>query len=178
MRTNRSAQLLVTAVALCGAALGGCSGGTHGDARADIEKANQAFADAVAKNDVAAIGNLYTKDAAVLPPGTNAATGRAAIEEMWKGALASGIKSLHLATTETDTQGNTAVEIGTFEALGEGGASLDKGKYIVVWKREDGAWKLHRDIWNSNAAPATAPTSAAPSEGAATETTPTPPAGT
>jgi ketosteroid isomerase-like protein len=29
------------------------------------------------------------------------------------------------------------------------------GKYIVVWQLgDDGAWRLHRDIWNMNAAPA------------------------
>ena len=27
-----------------------------------------------------------------------------------------------------------------------------EGKYIVIWKRDDdGAWRLHRDIWNMNA---------------------------
>ena len=31
----------------------------------------------------------------------------------------------------------------------------DEGKYVVVWKKqEDGSWKLHRDIWNSNLMPA------------------------
>ena len=25
---------------------------------------------------------------------------------------------------------------------------LDEGKYIVIWKREAGQWKLHRDILN------------------------------
>jgi hypothetical protein len=27
---------------------------------------------------------------------------------------------------------------------------LDQGKYIVIWKREKGQWKLHRDIFNSS----------------------------
>jgi hypothetical protein len=30
------------------------------------------------------------------------------------------------------------------------GSILDTGKYIVIWKRENGAWKWHRDIWNSS----------------------------
>lgn len=24
-------------------------------------------------------------------------------------------------------------------------------KYVVVWKKEDGQWRLHRDIWNTKA---------------------------
>jgi len=30
------------------------------------------------------------------------------------------------------------------------GYVLDKGKYIVIWKQEEGQWKLHRDIFNSS----------------------------
>jgi ketosteroid isomerase-like protein len=30
---------------------------------------------------------------------------------------------------------------------------MDSGKYVVIWKREDGAWKLHRDIWTTSASP-------------------------
>jgi ketosteroid isomerase-like protein len=30
--------------------------------------------------------------------------------------------------------------------MGDGDKVLDSGKYIVVWKRQDGQWKLHRDI--------------------------------
>jgi ketosteroid isomerase-like protein len=28
------------------------------------------------------------------------------------------------------------------------------GKYIVVWKKDGDAWRLHRDIWNTDPAPA------------------------
>jgi len=38
-----------------------------------------------------------------------------------------------------------------YTLVGEGGRVLGKGKYIVVWKRVAGQWKLHRDIFNSNA---------------------------
>jgi len=40
--------------------------------------------------------------------------------------------------------------VGTFTLKGKGGQELDAGKYIVIWKREDGQWKLHRDIFNSS----------------------------
>jgi ketosteroid isomerase-like protein len=36
----------------------------------------------------------------------------------------------------------------------EGGKVVDRGKYIVIWKREQGQWKLHRDIWNTSMPPA------------------------
>jgi ketosteroid isomerase-like protein len=30
------------------------------------------------------------------------------------------------------------------------GKQIDKGKYIVLWKKEDGKWKLFRDCYNSD----------------------------
>ena len=31
-----------------------------------------------------------------------------------------------------------------------GEEAVAEGKYIVLWKKEDGRWKLFRDIFNSN----------------------------
>jgi ketosteroid isomerase-like protein len=30
------------------------------------------------------------------------------------------------------------------------GKTADRGKYIVVWKRDGGQWRLHRDSWNTS----------------------------
>ena len=37
--------------------------------------------------------------------------------------------------------------VGTVKLAGVDG-SVTVSRYIVVWKRENGKWKLHRDIWN------------------------------
>jgi hypothetical protein len=34
------------------------------------------------------------------------------------------------------------------------GKLLDVGKYIVIWKWEQGRWQIYRDIWTSNLPPA------------------------
>jgi hypothetical protein len=28
------------------------------------------------------------------------------------------------------------------------GGSVDKGKFIALWKQEVGKWKMYREIWN------------------------------
>jgi hypothetical protein len=33
---------------------------------------------------------------------------------------------------------------------GADGGALDNGKYVVVWHRDAGTWKLHRDIWTTS----------------------------
>jgi ketosteroid isomerase-like protein len=40
--------------------------------------------------------------------------------------------------------------------MDKGGQVIDHGKYIVVWRREKGQWKLHRDMYSSNTTAATA----------------------
>jgi ketosteroid isomerase-like protein len=74
------------------------------------------------------------------------ARGRAAIAAAWKKAMES-VKDVRLETADVDSSGDLAVETGTVHLVGkDGGAS--KERYVVVWKRTKGEWKLHRDIWN------------------------------
>ncbi|MDF2760692.1 MAG: hypothetical protein K0S99_3327, partial [Thermomicrobiales bacterium] len=45
-----------------------------------------------------------------------------------------------------------AYDHGTFEIAGvrDGKAwGPSRGKYVVVWRREGGTWRIHLDIWNS-----------------------------
>jgi ketosteroid isomerase-like protein len=46
--------------------------------------------------------------------------------------------------------GDTAHEVGKYAVPAEGGKVVDTGDYIVIWKRENGRWRLHRDIWTTN----------------------------
>ena len=61
-----------------------------------------------------------------------------------------GITGACLEPKEVEGYGDLAYEIGDYTLAGEGNAVLDQGKYLVIWKREEGRWKLHRDIWNTS----------------------------
>jgi len=138
------------------------------EVRGAIEAQNRAFGEAVHAGDTAAIGALYSADGAVLPPNGTKATGRAAVTEFWASALTAGIASAVLTTEEVFyAGGDTATEIGSAVLSAKDGSVVDEGKYIVLWKQEDGAWRLHRDIWNSNRAPA--PATPSESEPSATD---------
>jgi len=78
--------------------------------------------------------------------------GRDAIRAFWQGALDAGLTEATLDTVEVDSTGDTAVEVGRYTLRAKGGQVADAGKYVVVWKREGGGWKLHRDIWNTQSA--------------------------
>jgi uncharacterized protein (TIGR02246 family) len=125
------------------------------DVREEIKNTNLKFAEIFARGDAAGIAALYTPDARLMPPGAPFMRGTDAIEAFWQGAMKMGIKTATLETIEVESSGgDLATEIGQFtlgmDAPG-GGRVEQSGKYIVLWKRDGGVWKLHADIWNGNA---------------------------
>lgn len=118
--------------------------------RKAIVAASTEFSAAFARGDSAGVAALYSENAQVLQPNGNIISGRAGIQTFWQGAMDSGLKQVKLETVEVHGAGGTTAEVGTYSILGGNGEVLDSGKYIVVWKREKGKWKLYRDIWNSN----------------------------
>lgn len=121
-----------------------------GNVKAAVDAANKKFGTAIAAGNAAGVAALYTEDAMALPPNGEAVRGRAAIEKAFQGMIASGVKEVTLTAQEVEGHGDTATEVGAYSVKDGAGKELDRGKYVVVWKRVQGDWKLHRDIWNSN----------------------------
>ena len=144
---NRRAPIIGTALTLILFGLG--AAGRSGP-REGIEAANVEFAAALRRSDAGAVAAMYTQRGQLLPPNEKIIDGRAAIERYWKAAMNSGIKAIELKTTEVESLGDSAVEVGSYTVYGKDGAAIDRGKYLVLWRRAAGAWKLHRDCWNSD----------------------------
>ena len=148
-----------TLVALCAVVMLWSSYARAETAREAIEVANAKFQEAFNRGDAAAVAQLYTPDAAVLPPDALRADGREAIQRFWQGAIDAGLRELALQSTEIKEAGNIAYEVGTGAlkaTTASGTAQAISIKYVVIWRRgEDGVWRLHRDIWNVNPSTAT-----------------------
>lgn len=125
------------------------AGGTT-DVRAAIQAGNKKFIDGAAKRDAALIATAYTEDAEAFPPNSEVVKGRPALQKLWQSVLDSGIAAFELNTTEVAADGNLAYEVGTYVMKTEDGKIADRGKYCVVWKRVNGQWLLHRDIWTTS----------------------------
>jgi uncharacterized protein (TIGR02246 family) len=142
-------QLLITLLIICAASVAEA----QQSARTAIEANTKQFVEAFNKGDAAAVANMYTMDARVLPPNAEMVEGRGNIQKFWQGAMTAGVKMVSLETVHVETQGNVAVEVGRYTTTnpGAGGTTTtDKGKYVVIWKREGGSWKLAVDIFNTN----------------------------
>jgi uncharacterized protein (TIGR02246 family) len=127
-----------------------------GEAREAIAAANQNFMASFARGDAAGMAALYTANGQLLPTHSDFITGTQAIQGFWQAVIDMGIKEATLETLEVEGQNEMAYEVGKFALRGSAGQILDRGKYVVIWKREGGRWKLHRDIWNTSM-PATEP---------------------
>jgi uncharacterized protein (TIGR02246 family) len=123
------------------------------DIKADIDAANARFVAAFNKGDAAGVAQLYTEQATVMPPGAPLAKGRSAIQTFWQGVMQGGAKNVSLKAVQVDQFGPAAREIGTF-SLDAPNAQKQmvhvEGKYVVLWRRSAGSWKLDTDIWNAN----------------------------
>jgi uncharacterized protein (TIGR02246 family) len=117
--------------------------------KAKIETVNAKWVELFNKGDFEGIAQLYTVDATAFPPGSAMVKGRAAIGTMWKG-MAEQVSNAKVTTQEVKRLGPTAArEIGTFSLMTKGPTPKEvTGKYLVVWERVQGEWKLAADIWN------------------------------
>ncbi len=116
----------------------------------DIRSTNQLFEQIVAQRDFDALDRVYTRDARILPPGAEMIAGRENIKNFWRAAIDQmGVSAAKLETVEFEPAGETGFEIGRGRLEFASGAPALDVKYVVVWQREDGAWKWRVDIWNT-----------------------------
>lgn len=115
-----------------------------------IRRADDAFEQTFKKGDADGIAELYTGEGMLLPPGSDFVKGKTAIRDFWQGAMNMGIKEAKLNIVEVKMQGDSAIEVGEYQLKDADNTIMDEGKFIVIWKQENGQWKLHRDIWNTS----------------------------
>lgn len=121
------------------------------DVSNEIQDANQLFMTAVSKADSKALTAMYTTDAKLLPANREAIDGAEAIGGFWSETINMGIKKVMFQTVSAQQVGDMALEEGKYALYVEGDQVVDQGKYMVTWKKEQGKWKVYRDIWNTNA---------------------------
>lgn len=126
---------------------------TAGD---EIAAATRRFLQLFASNDIAGIAACYTEDAQMLVANMNVIRGRRAIESVFKFTAGEG-HTLQFQTHELDVLGTTAIAVGRYIRRRRDGSIFDDGKYMVVWRKVDGQWKIHRDMFSTSLPKAAAP---------------------
>lgn len=123
--------------------------------KARMAETNDLFnVEVMGKRNFEALDRIYTSNARILPPGAPTIGGRPAIKKFWSDmVIGSNAKSAVLSSVDVLPAGDGVVEIGravlTVAPLGQPEGKIEV-KYVVYWREEDGAWKWHVDIWNTN----------------------------
>lgn len=120
-----------------------------------IAAARRYFADILLRHAHESLPELFTADTLLLPAGRPLVRGRDDVVAFWTAATSDPARRLRSEFDAVDSlfAGDLVIEVGratVFAIEGAGERLVDNGKYIVVWKREGGAWKRHRDIFNSD----------------------------
>lgn len=121
--------------------------------KAEIATSNKTYAESVAKKDSVAFRDHYTSDGCIFNSNMPRLCGTPGIMGFFNAALGMGITSLNLNTEEVLGGPSAVSEVGNYELKIANGTVVDKGKFVVVWKIENGKWKMYRDIFNSDNPP-------------------------
>ncbi|MFC4269044.1 YybH family protein [Polaribacter marinivivus] len=112
----------------------------------------KSFSVSVMNSDYKSIGLAYTEDAKIFPNNKEILKGKEAIINYW--VLPKGFKTKYhkIKPEEIKIIGDEAYDYGYYEGITlrpDGSESNWKGKYVIVWKKINGDWKMYLDIWNS-----------------------------
>ena len=122
---------------------------------ADLKATDIAWSAAAATKNADAVAGFMTNDGATLPPNEPTAKGMEAVKKGWAGILS--LKDVEISWQPTSVQVADSGEIGytsgtySLSFTDPKGAKVnDTGKYLEVWKKADGKWKCHLDMYNSD----------------------------
>ena len=155
IHTNPTRLFLLLACAL---AFAGCGPKAPvADSGADAAAVESAYADweqAYNDKNADAVAAIYAEDAQLLPQGAPAVKGRAAIREHYVNEIATASAKTTSVSDANGVAGDWAWRSGTWSAET---APPVSGKFLSVWHRTAEGWRVHRDIWNLDAAEAHEP---------------------
>lgn len=116
-----------------------------------IREKVKAFSEAYMNADAAKIASFYTADGKIFPGNSDIISGRAEIEKRWN--FSEGASNLYHKVTPVEIRilNKYAYDYGYYEGsiTNKDKKVTDfKGKYVIIWRKENGDWKIYLDIWN------------------------------
>lgn len=153
----RSRFIVIASVVALTLTLAPATAGAADADRERIAELQQQWVQAVAERDVDAIVGFYAEDAWFLPAGSPAMRGRDAIRDYWEKVLAEPPwRKLTFGPEDIRFRqdGDLAIDVGSSRTVvaEDGTETVRKGKYLIVWERRDGEWKVTADAFNANSA--------------------------
>ena len=110
------------------------------------------FSSYLMSGERAKVVQMYTSDAKIFPNKREILEG-VDLARYWNPPNASSNwkTTFHqLTPVEIKVWGNEAYDYGYYQGTSSNGTQSSnwKGKYVVIWRKEGGEWKMFLDIWN------------------------------
>lgn len=100
--------------------------------------------------DVDGLVLMYAADAEILPPDEPVIAGAEAVTEFWQ-AYRPGQVRIEVGEVDSRKIGEYWLREGAYKAQFPDEGEPRVGKFIELWKNENGNWLLYRQMWNRNA---------------------------
>ncbi|MBL0013179.1 MAG: nuclear transport factor 2 family protein [Flavobacterium sp.] len=123
-------------------------------AKTEVEAREKVFEEALNTKDSVGLANCYTTDAKFMQPNDKTVEGRANIQKLFGMWMKGPMLQIKINTVEVWGDENVLAAENKWEFLDQTGKTVDSGKSLEIYKKEDGTWKLHRDCFNSDLPPA------------------------
>ena len=120
-----------------------------------IKAKSDKFTQSHITRDTAYLNNIFAKDAKAYPPNSDVVTGRAAIAAVNVEWVNYGIKEFTEESTSFYGNQDFLIDEGNYYLRFGDDDIIDKGKYINIWKKENGDWKIFSNMWNTSLPPTT-----------------------
>src|SRR2546428_3650807 len=149
MRAFLLAAALTLAVTF--AACGSASSDLSDADKAAIRSASQKYVETANAQNVDGWLQLVSDNAVFMPLNHAPVEGRKAIGDWLNATIKSlGATKLSVTPADIDGRGDVAFVRGAYSTT-LNGAVTGTGNYMEVWQKEpDGAWRIIRDVWNTN----------------------------
>jgi ketosteroid isomerase-like protein len=116
-----------------------------------ILKNTKAFSSYYVQGDYQKLSDCYSPDGKILPNGSDIIEGHENIANRFR--VPEGMKILRhkVSPQEIRVVKKVAYDYGYYEGETQGRdgtTSIWRGKYVIIWKKEQKDWKIYLDIWN------------------------------
>jgi ketosteroid isomerase-like protein len=112
--------------------------------RTAIESRDALFSKYLLNADSVSLASMYASDGMIgCSSGPKILT---ALGGWIRNTIKNDSRHVKFKTVTLNSDGPLLIETGIAETSNDKGELKSTGKYLVVWKKEDGVWKLYRDI--------------------------------
>ena len=109
----------------------------------EIESRLREYENHLRNGDSVALGEMYMENAEIIP----STAGRENIIKAFGSMIRDSITGSSFKTTHLWGDDQLLVEDGTGTWYHTDGTAVGSGRYLLVWKKDDGKWKILRDTW-------------------------------